>query len=658
MHAKKRKGFSLVEILVVIVVLTVGILTLIRVYPRGFLTLTITRDYATAQAMARREVDRLKTNAQDLPSQIVAVRYVFRQVSPGVWQLILESDPDTRPDDLGPGGQLLANGNILVDNPGGGAPYQVAWRYYNDANRFRRIIAEGGTVPAPRPVGLQYGGLKLLNFGPIVNDPALLLVYSNDLDGIELEETTSGADIRNPRPWNFAYDDNIPQAWFHGATGRNISYKVNFSYWVNDALGYRKVDVIDAIVTVRSGIEFDPATNRVLPFDLRVLAGSPPGWQGMVNSTIQVNRLFDRLAEPTPFSTNYPYEYKVLNADLGQLLFNPASYNYRERRERGSIPLVAQINYDVFDWHLLKEDFRADRSKAPLVKLTLDRIKSYNSLQIDKRRYTGLGIPVPDGNGGFASNRDFLIIDMDTGGIVCPNVNPANVNSLRSYKIDYLRGTIAFASPQSVDPELGNTITLILPGAAQTVVTGVSPEGRNFRAIYMAHNEWAVQVFKAASRYSVLYGLPLSVGQCYVGSSNGTFGGDPYRVYFPWADVGNKVAIREIWYNSPAGLQAMRDQDFLIRAPRPTDPIQLPSIDIREVDSTATNFDFISYGYAVRGVSGTSLKARVIWNSAEKEDVPTDTPAALADRQSLHDVWTSKWRQVQIESYLTRRDAN
>ena len=137
MRTRKSSGFSLIEILVVLVVLVVGILSAMRLFPLGIIGLTNTRDYTTAQLMARRELDKLSVNADDLPLEIVPVRYNFVGSN-----LILQTDPNVSPRDLGPGGDILENGNVVVQ--GGG---EVPWRYANDANRVRRILGEGGTIP-------------------------------------------------------------------------------------------------------------------------------------------------------------------------------------------------------------------------------------------------------------------------------------------------------------------------------------------------------------------------------------------------------------------------------------------------------------------------------------------------------------------------------
>jgi hypothetical protein len=253
-------------------------------------------------------------------------------------------------------------------------------------------------------------------------------------------------------------------------------------------------------------------------------------------------------------------------------------------------------------------------------------------------------------------------MDLDSGGIVSPMADPNNANNGLSYKVDYLRGTIAFGSPSLPAPtgpqSLAQTISIYLPDANNTLQTGVNPAGRNFRVFYQAHNDWAVQVFKAPQRFTQVLGMPLGVGQFYVGGS-GPAGGAPTHIYFPWADFGDKVTIREIWYRDGANrLNVLRDADFVVRKAGPANPFGLPQIDIREGDPNAVAFDFNTYGYAVRGIAGSSVRARVIWNNADKEDVPGDAAADIAQRMDLHEAWTRNWRIVEVESHLTRRDRN
>jgi hypothetical protein len=659
MRKRRNSGFSLIEILVVLVVLIVGILSAMRLFPLGIIGLTNTRDYTTAQVMARSMIDKLATHPEDLPEQILPVRYNFVGNN-----LLLETDPMVSPRELGAGGDILENGNVIVQ--GGG---EVPWRYANDANRVRRVIGEGGTIPAPRPVGNEFGGLRVLNFAPIVDDTTLLLVYGRELEDDHVGGTSPGDMRRNPESWEMEHDDDVPQAWFHGSRWRPVQYKLSFGYYRNNGGQLERVDVIDAVITVTenpnpgdpSQALYDSANNRVAPINLLDLIGNPPTYIELDHESIKASRLFNQIGLADVFDPRDPYQYKVLGGNLGAILFNPRSYNYRERRERNRVPIIAQVNYDVYDWHIIADEIRGDRTRSPLHKLTLQQIKATGDQQNDRRRYDGLNIPVPDGTGGTVLDRDIVVMDLDTGGIVSPTVNPNQPNGPKSYKVDYLRGVIAFGSPLLAGGgELSNTgITIILPVAAQTPLTGVDPAGRNFRVLYKAHDDWAAQVFKAPQRISVSLVPALGTAQAYVGGTNGG-NGQPTKVYFSPANLGAKVSIREVRYRDAANnLRVLHDQDFLIRGTAGAgDPLGfLPSIDIREADPNAVAFDW-TYGYAVRGIGGSSVRARVIWNKAEKDDVPGDSGNDIADRMDMHEAWTRNWRRVEVESYLTRRDKN
>lgn len=661
MRQRKSSGFSLIEILVVLVVLVVGILSAMRLFPLGIIGLTNTRDYSTAQTMARSQLDRLATHPGDLPLQILPVRYVFVGNN-----LVLETDPTVSPRELGPGGDILENGNVIV--AGGG---EVPWRYANDANRVRRVIGEGGTIPAPRPMGNEFGGLRILNFAPIVDDPSLLLVYGRDMEDDRVRNSTAGQPRRNPEQWEFEHDDGVGQIWLPGTEWRPVSYKINFGYYINNGGQLERVDVIDQVVIVSTspggGVNealYDPVNNTVTPINLLALIGNPPGFVEIVWGSVEAARLFDQVPTANAFDPRYPYEYKVLAGNLGALLFNPRSYNYRERRGRNRVALTAQVNYDVYDWHIINDEIRADRTRSPLHKLSLLQLKATGDMQNDRRRYDGLNVPVPDGTGGVALNRDVIVLDLDTGGIVSPASNPNSPNGPQSYKVDYLRGVIAFGSPvlASTGPgQLSNTgITIVLPDGNQSLMTDVDPAGRNFRVLYKAHNDWAVQVFKAPQRIDVTRVAALGAAQAYVGGTPFGSGGHPTRIYFAAANIGAKVTIREIWYRDGSNaLKLIRDHDFLIRSRSSVgDPLGIyPSIDISEVDPSAVSFDW-THGYAVRGIGGSSIRARVIWNKAEKDDVPGDGANSIAERMDMHEAWTREWRKVEVESNLTRRDEN
>ena len=68
-----RRGTSLVEVLVVMVVLAVGIMTVIQMFPSGFRVIKAAESQTIATKLAQQEIERWKNMAANLPDGIMAV---------------------------------------------------------------------------------------------------------------------------------------------------------------------------------------------------------------------------------------------------------------------------------------------------------------------------------------------------------------------------------------------------------------------------------------------------------------------------------------------------------------------------------------------------------------------------------------------------------
>jgi hypothetical protein len=202
------------------------------------------------------------------------------------------------------------------------------------------------------------------------------------------------------------------------------------------------------------------------------------------------------------------------------------------------------------------------------------------------------------------------------------------------------------------DSTPGTQANLMLPDGQ--IQTNVTIDNRAVRALYMARNEFAVQVLKAPSLYNITYGRP-GVGQYYIGGS-GAFG-EPTRIYFPKADAGRKVTIGVINYrrSGDASPRQILDQDFVIRYPVGSNPSGLPCIDVADVDSQATTLDATadarSFGYAVSGVKGASVAVRTVWNP-QFFRLGEDT----AQNMTKVNQWGRGWRRSTNETYLEQGD--
>lgn len=625
----RRSGTSLVELLVVIVIFLVGILAVIQIFPRGFQIIANTRSTTMMVNLVRTEMDRISGRTDQLPEQILPVIYLWSGSD-----VVISPDPNRGPDDIGPfTNRIDENGNILD----AGGNNLGRWSYLSGANNFRRIIGEGGPVPAPRRVGSRIGGLTLLQFAPVVFNPSyqsLFQVYGNDMT----------RRFGDPPPFvrrDFEYyvtndDDPSAEIWIAANPAKVRNYRLAMTAWVSNGGSTQRREVLTTISV--------PAGAGYVNFPLSAYAGLQGGetFYGAEWDSIRLARRFDPVVA---FSAD-PYEFQLLDETLGLILFNPTGYSAQEQRNGRRIPLVAKVDYDVYDWRIIREEFRISDSYPTEQRLKLSNLMTRNRVGPDGKFWSGLNVFVSDELGG-TENRDFIVLDMETGGIV----------SKASLRIDYSIGLVTFVDADN-NPANGVQIGIIFPGdAAPSTVTA---NGRAVRCLYSAVGEWAVQVTKAAASYRSVLGTP-GVAEFYAGGAGQYYLGSPLavgesltRIYFPRMDVGKKVTIGKIWYDVAGGGEPRQllNQDFVITN-SPVDPaVGLPYIDIRTQAPDALSINYARYGYGVRGIRGASVSVRALWN-------PTSFTLTNDEAVNLENFerWGRAWRRVQTDTFLTKEDS-
>ncbi|MBX3117816.1 MAG: hypothetical protein KF784_02040 [Fimbriimonadaceae bacterium] len=654
-RSRLERGTSLIELLVVIVILLIGILGVVQVFPGGFGVLRDRAKATEATQLAGTMIDTLKSHSEQLPEMIVPVIYLWNGSN-----VTIVTDPSRNNNDFSiAGGGVAQNGEVIdaMNNQLG------QWQYLGAANIMRRIIGEGGRVPAPRQVGpATFGGLMVLQFAPIVYNAQysnLFIVYGN-----EMVRGYGDPGFRPARPWQYFLEDAdepngrlyLPRPAINNFNGRWV-YRVQMTCWVSDGANTFRRDVIGQTANVPFVVG-----GGWQAFDLSTLAGLGGGetFVGADWDTVRVQHVFDEV--PTFTGGSEVYEYQLLDANLGVLLFPPNAYDHQERRPGNRrVPLVSRVDYDVYDWRIIRDDFRVVDEDPYQAKLTLRNIKVINGFEADNTTYLGMPIPIPDGVGGTRQS-DVILLDVETGAIVLhdPNNPPdptppvgttsdyMSVDPTRSsFVVDKSIGLVRFIDADRTTP--GLQIRIIYPG--DTVPTIVNASGRLLRALYRANGEWSVQVLKAPATFNRAYGTP-SVAQFYVGQTplpnppGGVGPGSATRIYFPGMDVGKKVVIGEIHYISGGTQQVMRDQEFTIR-PAAGDPVGAFA-EITEIDPGATTFDW-SVGAPVKRVKGASVSVRVLWNPSSF----TLGPDPTANLQAI-ERWGRNWRRYTVETYLQR----
>ncbi len=641
-------GTSLIEVLVVIVVFLVGILAIVQVFPPGLAVLRENRAQTQAIAMARAEVQRVLGQSAQLPERIVSGYFD----AAGNFFVSSGFNPNelNPPVDSGTGvGEINSNGQVLD----GGTPIGH-WTKLSGANRMTRVIGEGKPIAQPTNVNGVFGSRMQLLFGPIYyhydapNSRTLgqvLSVYGNDL-----RRTQGSANDQNPNSAEPVYDtdsfayvpaaeatlsgltpagfENKDQIWIGRLqdlgtnTLKSHAYRVSMSFVHNDGVTDR---VVEAIFTAFPNIAnpyYRELNNYAVISIPDLLTGSaflPAGYRAVELSSIRVQRIFQEVPAGTPFDQYDPYQYKPWNYALGSLMLNPAGAAETVVDENGNeAALLARVDYSVYDWRIIRDEFQVPGQTIatgfnPVVKLLANSVMPGSGTQVDGRPYGGIALATdnfmftPDLTGALGS-QDFVLMDMNTGGVIAGNSSVAN----SCYLVDKTSGNIRFIDTDNSD---GFAVTgrIWIPDGTfgGWVDSGpVEIAGRKVQALYMASGEYAVQMLKASSSYNVVFPTApnqLVAGQCYEGGSNGW--GSTNRLYFPLIDSGQKVTAGELWV---AGLAepVIRDRDLRISG---IESIGGVTVAYAELPAGAT-FDASRNNYAVRRVEGASLKVRSFYN--------------------------------------------
>ena len=649
--AKRRQtGTTLVEILVVIVIFLIGILAVLQIFPGGFRLLLLSRNNSAATALGRDEIERLKDHPESLPEDVLAVRY------DGTKSI---TDDTLEPTALNPLGTVDANGKVNG----------IDWTLASGANVARGIVGEGQRVPAPRQVGNQYGGLLVVEHGPIdPNGP--FLAYANDLSrtvglprdavagppanstlattfaGItaKISETSATAGnvaavrVQTPvatAPFEFfVVGAATPAATILvPASAYNRVYRLRLSGVVN-ASGFVRRDFPTISLSVPA---VDPSTDATPLIGIRVedILGAADVLNGATLGSIEVGtvRLAPEYLNRTAAGwSGDPFEAKLADGNLGVLLFSPYAREGIVARPGGSTePLVAKVDYDVLDWRILREDFRVVNDSASF-RLSLQSLKVGSADGFDGRNNGAMpgleggatGSPV-----GVNPTDNVVVVDLATGF----RLDEAGLI------VDKSRGVVTLAD---VDGDASNGTQVRLVSLADPV----NANNRTFRVLYRARQEWSVQLLKGASQYAILTsGITPTQGQCALGVSL------PTLLHFPRSDAGRKVTVDSITYMSGSGVKTMEGQDFLIQYGRVGDSSNLPSIDLRDVDASASAFYFGTAAAGtvqpVQGVKGASVSVRVLWNPET-----LDLTRGVGTPNEKINGWTRGWRKSTTDTYL------
>lgn len=612
-----QRGISLIEILVVLVLLLVGILSVIRLFPPGFLINKNMEAATEGTRLAKQAIDWWTNNAANLPDAIVPIRPVVNGNT-----YAFQIDLDATPDDL-------SASNAPVQ---GADPY-----YYSDVDKQRRVLGERVRIPIPSPTTAGRGSVYMLSSGPVFYLPFTQggSTASIFITGAPLFRSVQdyNANPTGPNlfgPSQYAIDEeNLKVGFLPAAFPRK--YLASYSYY-------------DASNRVQTVVDQPIPKPGVFPGDM--IPANFTGWldfdvpqpnNGLVPDSEVVARAFNDLTAPgnagTPsqaFSPNDPYEFYMASgmegsfANVGVVVFNPRGYDYQEQGPTGNQPLTARIDYDVLDWHIIHEDRPMPASGPYQVRLSLKGIKKLGDFESDQSQYIGIfrDSTIPAG-----SQKDMLIYNVSTGQIVPATDTQRNQPN---YYVNFKEGIVTFND-----------------------FFGDNNRSGTFRFFYKAHGDWALQIQKASGLYREHNPNPpasasnVGLSEYYVGVSNQGDGPHP-RLYFPPMDAGKTVSIRELLYTDAGGrMHRVTNESYRLAANRSQfeniNGRTLTWIDLRDKHKDATGWDFASRGQAVSGVEGVSFRARVLWHTGTAVN---ETDTGNAER--------IRWHRIDTDTFLTR----
>ena len=616
-RSNSATGFSLIEILVVLVVLLIGILAIVRLFPSGFLIIGRTYDLTVGQSITQQQLD-AERNMLAPPEGFVSLRPDGAYNPNGTPILV----SDVKPDDL----TDYSTGDAILL---GRDPY-----YASNVNRFTRVMGETFRIPIPNSNAAGgKGAVIALQFGPVSN------VFSTNgagapqdnllVRGAPLERTEQNSVYTNNDPNNYPNLRSDAEYAIDNATGKiaftsrngtgKRTYVFEYDYYTNTNPVTIKHNigsiVVPDVTTAGANPVWQPvfdAVNNVIPADLLKFKYSSDDVSRqfvLVSATT-----YEGLLANPPFD-NDPYEYawyskqQSSNANLGVLIFNPGGYDQVAQNSRGNKPLTARVDYTIFDNHIIRDD-RVVPSGVPYTfRLTLNHILTNGAVLDNQATYNNFDPALNPYNGMFRDNSGL------TPDVILVNTVTGNVEG--SWQNNNGLGALA-VGPQNPVPfdAVSGTVTL-----NKLYVEQNGLQSSNLRCLYRANKDWGMQMQKSATHY-LPGSQPSDVDYRHylvapVGSSF------PTRIYFAPCDGGKTVVLGQYYDLSLAGTPDVNNPISneayqIVNDPALLDNYNLPYIDTRSKHPSYTGFSATQTGLPVLNVQGVSLKSRVVWRAGSR----------------------------------------
>lgn len=619
-----RKGTSLAEILVVMVILLIGIMYVVTMFPAGFHVVLAAESQTIATKLAQAEIERWKNMPGNLPD--------------GILPLAVGYGTDLNPDS-----------DVLNDTPPGppfeaftgpaGATNFVAGNVVN----FRYVRNETTPIPVgsyfTSGAGAGYGSKYTLAFSPIEATPRKINPTTTVYDGLTVKSGEllrrrgdSDSDIYL-RPGQYGIDYTLDSGKFNVSFSydRNPAhvYLISYSYWVEDTNGNDRtlLSKVDQPISPDPNGGWTPVTIS-LPTEY-----STYNVTEMEENTDTCARGFVQVTAQG--WTDDPYEFALVDSITGVIAFNPHARNMTEYTARGVRAITARIDYRICDPRIIREDKVVQAANEDLDN---NGTNDHTAVKLALRFILNAGQPDRLGDGDPTDNPDeptFEGLVRQELGLRVTNISQLRV-SQSMLIIDLATGLRVSMKDVTIDFKSG---IVHLPVNADLIdwqsnpmpdTVGVPLQGRHLRFFYRADGDWSVQCHKAYTYYLRKSGTS-KVDYYHFKFKVPSAPNGPYQLLFARCDSGKSVTVDYSYIDSKNVTHKMVGHTFKISEDW-TDDGDVSGSKCSYVTLDVPNGCTMDPMMRIV-VTGASFKARVIW------------------RDGKH------WRFVDIDTTLTRNSS-
>ena len=523
-----RKGTSLMEILVVMVILLIGIMYVVTMFPSGFRVVLAAESQTIATKLAQAEVERWKNMPSNLPDGILpldSAGSVHNDQTPGP-----PFEGFTGPS----GATLFDAGNVV---------------------NFRYVRNETTAIPVgsyfTSGAGAGYGSKYTLAFSPIeataVTNSAGVTTY----DGLtvksgDLQRRVGDADsYMYLKPSQYGVDYTLSSVSGGDAFSVTFSYDrnpahvyhISYSYWIEDSGGD------DATLLSQPDQEVSPtADGGWVP----VTIPTPPSGYHVTEVEENTDTCARGFVQVPPQGwSDDPYEFALVDSVMGVIAFNPRARNMSEYTARGVRAITARIDYRIYDPRIIRENKVIQAANEDLDN---DGTNDHTAIKLALRFILNAGDPMRIGDGDPTDNPDEPtfegLVRQQLGLLVTdPGQLPVKQSVLI---IDLATGLRVSMTDVTIDFQQG---VVHLPESADLIDWNSDPlpdthdiplKGRHLRFFYRADGDWSVQCHKAYTYYLRKTGA--SEVDFWHFKLKAPDGG-PYRLLFARCDSGKNVTV-------------------------------------------------------------------------------------------------------------------